>query len=486
MRILFVASEVSPWIKTGGLADVSSALPKALARLGHDVRVLMPAYQSLLNQHPEFTAVANFHAPTSFGDTHLLTSPSKKRKHLPTFWFIDAPIYRDRAGNPYHDDQGNDWPDNAQRFDHLAKVATLLARDAANLNWQPEIVHCNDWQTGLVPVRMMLERAPVASVFTIHNLHYQGTFPYDTLRQLGLPDWLWHPQALEFYGQLSFIKGGLCFAERISTVSPTYAQEILQPEQGCHLDALLRHRQNRLHGILNGIDTDIWNPETDPELSNHYKSNDLSGKVACKSAIQQELGLTVNPEIPLVGVISRLVDQKGLDLLLAALPELMTLPLQWAILGSGESWLEQALIEATGRWSGQIAVHLGYNESLAHRIEAGADMFLMPSRFEPCGLNQMYSLRYGTLPIVRRCGGLADTVIDASAENLANGIATGFVFESASREALIDTLRRAVSLYRQPNRWRMMIQRAMQEDFSWARSAQAYLNLYRQAQEDFR
>lgn len=478
-RILFVVSEMAPLIKTGGLADVAASLPAALARLGCDVRVLMPAYADALGNAGRLRSVAGYRPPPGQSGYRLLT-PGETPAGT-TIYLLEAPGFADRPGNPYHDESGADWPDNAVRFDSLARAATAIAADRAGLDWQPEVVHANDWQTGLIPVRMMLARAAVPCVFTVHNLHYQGLFGPQTMDTIGLPAWLWHAQALEFHNQLSFIKGGLSFAERLSTVSPTYAEEIQTPAFGYGLDGLLRHRARRLHGIVNGIDTEIWNPATDPHLPERYSAADLAGKAACKEALQRELGLTTDSGTPLVAVISRLVHQKGIDLILEGLDALISLPVQLAVLGRGEAALEALLREAAARHPAQVAVRLAFDEGLAHRLEAGADIFLMPSRFEPCGLNQMYSQRYGTLPVVHHCGGLADTVDDIDDKASAG---TGFVFHEAGAEAMVAALTRASEHYRNPESWHAVQRRAMQRDFSWQRSAEAYRSLYARAAED--
>ncbi|HYW02334.1 MAG TPA: glycogen synthase GlgA [Gammaproteobacteria bacterium] len=479
MRILFVTSEAEPLMKTGGLADVSAHLPAALAGLGHDVRILMPAYADTLDRAPAARPVPRYRPPVDLPETAL------QRCRMPgsgvPVHLLDGPGFADRRGNPYHDAEGTDYPDNAARFNALSRVAAAIADDAAGLRWRPHVVHCNDWQTGLTPVWMMLHRVPAAILFTVHNLQYQGLFPSETLAALGLPAWLWHYRALEFRGLFSFIKGGLVFAERLSTVSPGYAREIRTAAHGEGLQGLLDDRGEALTGILNGIDTETWNPQTDPCLARTYGPDHLDDKRANRQALQQETGLDSAADCALAGMVTRLVPQKGIDLLVAALPRLMEQPLQLVLLGSGMPALERDLRAVAARYPGRIALRLGYDDGLAHRIEAGADMFLMPSRFEPCGLNQMYSLRYGTVPVVRRTGGLADSVTDATPEALREDRATGIVFDEPSPEALVEAVARAIGLYRNRDLWHRIMRAGMEKDFSWTRSAAAYADLYADA-----
>ncbi|MES1953322.1 glycogen synthase GlgA [Salinisphaera hydrothermalis] len=476
-RILFVASEAVPWIKTGGLADVAGSLPRALAAAGHDVRLLIPAYGDVLAQYAELTAVPGFRPP--FAGIRLLTTrPDSSGLRS---WFVDLPGVGDRRGNPYHDEHINDWPDNAHRFGVFARAAAALAGGRAGLDWQADILHCNDWQTGLVPVHAMLERVPATTIFTIHNLQYRGLFAAETRARLDLPAWLWHPDALEFHGQLSFIKGGLAFADALTTVSPTYAREICTPHAGHGLDGLLRARGECLSGVLNGLDPDVWNPADDPHLPACFDAEDLRGKRRCKKALQHELGLAQRAEAPLCGVISRLVAQKGIDLILAGLPRLLERGGQLALLGRGDPAIEARLRAIAAEHPAAVAVRLEFDEGLAHRIEAGADLFLMPSRFEPCGLNQMYSQRYGTPPLVHRCGGLADSVVDTDTDTLEDQRATGFVFEPATEGAFIEALERALAYFAQPDVWRRIQRAGMARDFSWRASASRYLEIYAQA-----
>ncbi len=476
MKILFAAGEIHPLVKTGGLADVAGSLPRALAALGHDVRLAMPGYRGVAARvgsrptSPFPLALAGIDAATG------LISGTLPGTALPIF-LLDAPALYDRDGGPYAAVAGSDYPDNALRFAAFSRAVEALALGRAGVDWVPDVVHCHDWQTGLACALLALQPKRPATVFTIHNLAYQGVFERVDFEMLGLPWSLWSPEGLEFFGHGSFIKGGLAYADWLTTVSPTYANEICTPAFGYDLAGLLQARRHRLRGILNGADTDEWDPATDRHLPHHYSAADLGGKARCKAALCAELGLT-SQSAPLLAHVGRLVEQKGLDLLLDVLPELLAQDAQIAVLGSGAAHLEARLRAAAARYPGQVVVRLGYDEALAHRIEAGADLFVMPSRFEPCGLNQIYSLRYGTLPVVRRTGGLADTVIDAD-HDAAQG--TGFVFDEASSTALLSTLTRALAYHGKPAVWQVLMQNAMRQDYSWTRSAEAYAALYAEA-----
>ncbi len=474
-KVLFATSEVYPLIKTGGLADVAASLPRALLKLGQDVKILLPAYASVLEKaaNTGFKDIAQFDIEGY--------SISLKQTRLPgtkvTVWLVDIPEFFDRPGNPYCGPDGNDWFDNHKRFYVFAKVAELIALDQLNLNWQPTIVHCNDWQTGLIPALLSLHAEHPATVFTIHNLAYRGLFSYQAFAELNLPEAFWHHERLEFYGQISFIKGGLAFADYITTVSPSYAQEIQRPEFGYGLDGLIRYRNDSISGILNGIDTDEWNPGTDPHLTSNYNRRTLGNKAKNKLALQEDLGLAINADTPLLGFVGRLVDQKGVDLILAQMNQLLSQNCQLIILGSGFPHYEQALKNIAAQHPTKVAVILGYNESYAHRIEASSDIFLMPSIFEPCGLNQMYSLRYGTLPLVHAVGGLRDTVFEEVQENISDQ-ANGFVFKDASAEGLFSAVQRAIALYQHKDQWKKLQLNAMSKDFSWDVSAKEYLAIY--------
>jgi starch synthase len=476
-RILFPVSEAYPLMKTGGLGDVAGALPPALMALGADVRILMPAYRDTLKKAGKTRKRISFRVPeldalVSLRETCL---PGTEVK----VWLLDFPPAFDRAGNPYHDSHGRPWPDNPHRFALLSRVAATVALGGAGMRWRADLVHCHDWQTALTAALLARETARPATVFTIHNLAYQGVFPRHVFDSLRLPESLWNPEALEFYGNMSFIKGGIAFADLVTTVSPRYASEIQTPDFGYGLDGLLRHRSDRLLGILNGIDETSWDPKTDPLIRRHYDSHSFTRKHGNKSLLQKEFGLPEEPGIPLIGMITRLAEQKGIDLVLDALPQLLDQPWQLILLGSGDPDYESGLHRLAQSHSDRIAVRIGYDEGLAHRIEAGADLFLMPSRFEPCGLNQMYSLRFGTVPVVHRVGGLADTVVDTDESTIAGGTATGFVFDGATGPALAGAVSRAISFYHQKKIWRKIALTGMKQSFSWRTSAERYMHQYR-------
>jgi len=474
MKILFATSEIAPWVKTGGLGDVAAALPGALRALGHDVRVLVPAYPALLQAFPGAGEIAR---PHWLGG--LLPTPGLRQAVAPDgtpLLLLDYGHYFDRGGNPYLGPEGRDWLDNHLRFGLLSRVAAWLGSDDSTLAWVPDIVHCNDWQTGLAPAYLAYRPGQRArSLLTIHNLAFQGLFDHAALFELGLPDAAWRFDSVEYYGHLSFLKAGIQHADAITTVSPTYAREIQTDEEGMGMAGLLRHRADTLSGILNGIDTRAWAPARDRHIPRHYGPRRLEDKAANKAALQAETGLDARPDLPLFGVVGRLTEQKGLDLLLEVAEQVLELPAQIVVLGSGSPWLEHAWAAFAHRHPGRCAVRVGFDEGFAHRIEAGSDIFVMPSRFEPCGLNQMYSLRYGTPPVVRGTGGLADTVIDAADERHGNG----FVFGPATAEALFEALRRAADAYQDPSRWRRLQRQGMARDSSWTESAGQYADLYR-------
>lgn len=473
-NILFVASEVFPLIKTGGLADVAASLPRALTKLKHDVRILLPAYAAVMNAaQNKFKKIQTLDID---GQQTVLWKTSLPGTRIPV-WLVDTPAFSQREGNPYCGPDGNDWPDNAQRFLLFARAARLIALNEAGLDWPVDIVHCNDWQTGLIPALLAQETRRPATVFTIHNLAYRGLFSWDTFASLGLPaDW-WHMERLEFYNQFCFMKGGLVYADRITTVSPSYAQEIQTPEAGHGLDGLLRHRKEILSGILNGIDTDEWNPGTDKYIAQIYNRRALANKLKNKAALQTRCALDVS-EKPLLGFIGRLVEQKGIDLIIANLPQLLQDGCQCVILGSGMKEYEQQLTQLAQQYPQQLAVTIGYDESLAHLIEAGADIFLMPSSYEPCGLNQLYSLRYGTPPVVHAVGGLRDSVIDYAEPSQVD--ATGFLFYQYTTHGLYAAIQRALEAWRDKTVWRLLQNNGMAQDLSWQRSAQEYTQLYGQ------
>jgi starch synthase len=473
-KILFVTSEAHPLIKTGGLADVSGSLPKALAELGEDVRLIMPNYQAI-----KTTEEIYYKSTVRVNNTDVNILETRLPGTQVIVWLVECPEFFDFPGNPYVDEQGNAWANSAERFALFCRIAVEVAMNRSYLEWTPDIVHCNDWQSGLVPALLSLEATRPATVFTIHNMAYQGIFPKATKVSLNLPKSLWNPDGIEFNGMLSFIKGGLAYADRITTVSPTYAQEIQTADFGYGLEGLLSHRNDVLTGIINGIDADQWNPETDAHICECYNISTLNKKQLNKTALQTRLSLPVD-NIPVFALISRLVEQKGIDLILECLPEMLTLPLQFVLLGSGNKSFEQQLSLFTETYPEKIAITIGYDEALAHLLEAGADIFLMPSRFEPCGLNQLYSQRYGTVPIVRKTGGLADTVVDTLPETLSNNTATGFVFNEATPGSLMETIKRALIVYSQPKTWKQLQTTGMKKDYSWTKSAKEYMALYDQ------
>lgn len=479
-KILFASSEVHPIIKTGGLADVCGSLPIAIKTLRRDIKVIMPAYTDALSKLSKIKTIATLQLDGVSTPVRLLET------RLPgssvTLWLVDSPQHFERPGNPYTNEQGKDWPDNAQRFAVFSKAVAAIALKQAGLDWQPDLVHCHDWQTGLIPALLASEPNAPATVFTIHNLAYQGLFTWQQFKSLALPEKLWSHDSMEFYDQFSFIKGGIIYADMINTVSPRYAQEICTKQFGCGLEGLLSQKGNQLTGILNGVDYSQWNPSQDPHLRHNYNTHSFHYRILNKTDLQRRFGLIPNESIPLIGMIGRLVSQKGFDLLLSALPKLTQQPVQFVILGSGEQALQDQLLEATLQYPEQIAAVIGYDEALAHQIEGGADIFLMPSRFEPCGLNQIYSLRYGTIPIVHRTGGLVNTVINATDDTIQKGTATGFLFDDPSALSLTDAVQKALDLYKQPRLWKKLVFSAMQQDFSWRRSARLYLDLYSQAQ----
>lgn len=482
MRVLFVTPECFPYVKTGGLADVSAALPAALRDLGIDVRLLLPGYPGVLDRLRVMRgarALPGLPGLPADAPARLLSSVGED--DLPVD-VLDAPAFFARAGNPYVDGQGRDWPDNHFRFGALAKAAAIVAVEGDGEGWTPDIVHCHDWQTGLTPahIRFAPHAGPArpATVFTIHNLAFQGLFPASTLAPLGLPPESWHIDGVEFWGQVGFLKAGLSYADRITTVSPTYAAEITGPELGFGLDGLLRHRADRLSGILNGIDTRHWDPARDRLVEHPYTADRLETKAANRAALCEAFRLDGDAPGPLFAIVSRLTQQKGIDLVVDVLPRLVGQGGRLVVLGTGERRIEAALEQAVRAHPGKVGVVLAYDETLAHRIQAGADVILVPSRFEPCGLTQMYGLRYGTLPLVARVGGLADTVEDVTDPALDEGRATGFVFHPVTAEALGRTVDRVFALWNRPDLWRQVQRNGMARDVGWAASARQYAALF--------
>lgn len=479
LRVLSVASEAYPLIKTGGLADVVGALPGALAPLNIEVRTLLPGYPSVMDHVAAATLAHRW--PGFFGGSATLVSAEVAGLKL---LLLDAPHLFRRTGGPYQDSDGNDWPDNATRFAALASAAAQVG-DGLMDSYRPDIVHAHDWQAALVPVYLRFapgrsaRRPPPATVLTVHNLAFQGQFPASLLEKLQLPVAAFTMNGVEYYGRIGFLKGGLALADRVTTVSPTYAEEIQGSEMGMGLDGLLRHRSDVLSGILNGIDPDVWNPATDTCLPARYDVTRLADRARNKKALRERFGLNDDESGPLVAVVSRLTWQKGMDLLLAGLPDLLAQGGQLALLGAGDAALQTGFATAAARHSGRIGAVIGYDEDLAHLLQGGADVILVPSRFEPCGLTQLYGLRYGSVPVVARVGGLADTVIDANDAAVAAGVATGFQFMPVTADAFRVALTRAGRTFRDKAAWRLLQERGMAADVSWRGPARRYAELYK-------
>jgi starch synthase len=476
LKLLMVASEAAPFAKTGGLADVIGSLPPALHALGHDVRLVMPWYRAVR------TVTGNLR-------------PSRRKLSIPmggriyqagyrtadisgvTVYFIDVPELYDRP--ELYGEQGQGYPDNAERFALLSLASLELVRQ---IKFVPNVIHANDWQTGLVPVYLHQQSgrdpffAKTGSLFSIHNLGYQGVFPLKTGRLLGLDESLLTTDGLEYHGQISLLKGGIRFADQVNTVSPTYCREIQTPECGIGLDGLLRSRADHLHGLLNGLDGNLWSPASDQALSHTYNPKELSGKAACKKSLQEELGLQVSSNTPIVAMVTRLDSQKGIDLVLESWDKIMTRDLQLVILGSGNPDFERRLAETASFYPGQASVLLRFDDALSRRIYAGSDLFLMPSRYEPCGLGQLIALRYGSVPLVHATGGLVDTIFDPQGSS---GQANGFVFHEYQRSSLLECLDRALATYAKPKRWRTLLLQGMTQETSWAHAAKQYEDLYR-------
>jgi starch synthase len=488
MKILHVAAEMYPWVKTGGLADVVGALPEALARRGADVRVLLPglpAFVEGLSKAHEVHTVCDFGAV--FGAARVRLLQGRLQGLAVPVYLVDAPFLYRRTGGPYEWAPGRPWDDNLQRFGLLGWAAAHLAAGEAHCDWAPQVVHGHDWHAAMACAYGALNAADhAACVFTIHNLAYQGLFPGSDFHLLGLPSVFMAPAGVEYHGHVSFMKAGLKFADRITTVSPTYAREIATHDYGAGLDGVIRGRLADLSGIVNGIDDVVWDPARDSALAARYDATAPEGKAACKAALQAELGLPQEAGVMVFGVVSRLTSQKGLDLLLEAVPALLREGAQLVVQGSGDAALEQAFKALAAAHPAQVCARIGYDEALAHRLIAGADAILVPSRFEPCGLTQMYGLRYGTVPVVRQVGGLADTVQDVEAAGATATPGTGFVFQAATGRALEEALLRALRLYRMPAAWRAVMQEGMRQDLSWGAAAQAYELVYARALESRR
>jgi len=473
MRVLMVASELFPLVKTGGLADVVGALPRALARRGHDVRVLVPGYRGVIERAEDLRPAVSLGDPLGVGHTELIpaTLPGTDTR----IYILNCPSLYDRAGGPYLDPHGQDWSDNHLRFALLARAATLISVAGAPLGWAPQVVHAHDWQAGLVAAYLQLwGGARPATILTVHNLGFAGRFHPALMPAVGLPQSLFSVYGVELYGAMSYLKAGLFYSDRITTVSPTYSREIQTPQHGEGLQGLLTTRSRHLHGILNGIDTDVWNPATDPALPARFDLEHLGNKQRTKVVLQRQLGLRENPRAPLFGLVTRLTGQKGIDMVLANLPMIIETGAQLAVLGSGAASFELALSEAMRHHPRQVAYRRGYDEPLSHHIMGASDFILVPSRFEPCGLTQMYAQRYGALPIVRVTGGLADTVLDSWAFP---DHGTGFSFHDATNWALGNAMWRGLQAYGTP-RFTELQQRSMRRNFGWGPSAAIYEQVY--------
>jgi starch synthase len=477
MKILFAASEAAPFAKTGGLADVAGSLPPAIASLGQNVRVVMPYYRQVDRYAANIKQIATFSVPLGTWEERCDVLEGRMGRDV-IVYFIKKDIYYDRP--ELYRTARTDYPDNAERFIFFSRAIPELCRA---LDYSPDIIHCNDWQTGLVPLYLKtLYRGPetlreTKAVFTVHNLGYQGIFWHWDMRLTGLGWDVFTPEGIEFWGKINFLKAGLIYSDIITTVSKTYSREIQTPEYGYGLEGVLVNRGKDLFGIVNGIDYRTWDPARDRSIAKTFSASRLAGKAICKQALRALIQLP-DSDGPLIGMVTRLADQKGLDILTKALPEIMSLGVQLVILGTGDERYHRILSDAGGRYSENMRVLLRYDDALAKNLYAGCDIFLMPSHYEPCGLGQMMALRYGTVPVVRRTGGLSDTVADY---NPKTGQGTGFLFEEYSAPALIDCLRRAIEVYGDRKTWKHLMQNSMKQDFSWERSAKEYVKVYRKA-----
>ncbi len=478
MNVLQVSAEIFPLLKTGGLADIAGALPGALKAAGCDARVLLPGFATIMADLQDSSLLVEMYAP--WGERFAVRQGHLASLNL-TAYVIDAPSLYWRHGSPYEDAQRQPYTDNYRRFALLGWVAARLA-GGLDPFWQPRVVHSHDWHAAMASVYMAFsptQRTYVASVYTVHNLAYQGLFAPRHFFELGLPASAFGVDGLEFHGQLSFMKAGLYYSDHITTVSPSYAREIQTPEQGCGLDGLLRARSRELTGVLNGVDDAVWNPAHDAAIDFRFDSENIDGKAQCKAALQQALGLAVRADAPLFGIVSRLTEQKGLHLVLAVLDELIARGGQLVVLGAGDAALEAAFRERAAANPQAVSVRIGYDERYAHRIFSATDVTMVPSRFEPCGLTQMYGLKYGSLPLVHHVGGLADTVVDCSLENMADASANGFVFHHFDVKSLVRALARAFALYARKDEWHTIRTRAMKQPLGWDNAAAQYMDLYR-------
>jgi starch synthase len=483
LNVLVVSSEAIPYAKTGGLADVVGSLTRELARLGHSLRLVIPRYSTIDGVAHGFKEWKSLIVPTAIGPMRATIEQAMLPDSGVPVLAVRCDPYFARAG--LYQQDGSDYPDNLERFAFFCRtVMELIPVLQRETGWVPDVLHAHDWQAALCTVyprtlyagHVAIKR--MGTLFTIHNIGYQGLFPAADFWKTGLGLDLFAPTALEFHGSLNLLKGGLVFADLLTTVSPTYSQEIQTSSLGFGLEGVLRERRDRLVGVVNGIDVDLWNPAADPYLPSRYSASDLSGKQACKAALQQELKLPVR-NVPLLGIVSRLAAQKGLDLVAEIMPELVTLDVQVALLGTGEPALEGLFRLLHAQYPEKLGLRIGFDEGLAHRIEAGSDLFLMPSRYEPCGLTQLVSLRYGAVPIVRRTGGLADTIVPYRPRTIREGRATGFMFGEPAGDALLSTILLALRVYADQKEWTSLVRAGMSTDVSWARSARSYADLYR-------
>lgn len=487
LSILFVSSEVVPFVKTGGLADVSAALPLALTELGHDVRIVVPKYGTISERRNRIHEikrlkdipidVAGEETMATVKSSQVVNSRAKVQVYLVTNDKYLEPV-KGIYQNPH---TGKDFPNNDERFIFFQKS---VLETCLRLGWRPDVIHCNDWQTGLIPafLKELYAKdnffAHTRVIFTIHNMAYQGIFPATTFEKTGLPERAFSPSGVEFGGNVNYLKAGIVYADAVSTVSPTYAKEIMTPAHGCGLESVVKKHKDKLWGIMNGVDTEIWNPETDKLIDTKYSSESLEGKFENKTALASKFNMDADLDVPLIGVIARMVEQKGYDLICEAIEPLMKLGVQLVILGEGEKKYQTAL-EKAARKHKNVGLATTYDEELAHQIQAGADILLMPSQFEPCGLNQLYALAYGTVPVVHKTGGLADSIADY---NPKKGTGNGFVFTQYTMQGMIDALQRAIALYRDEEKWEELLKSIMAEDHSWKALAEQYVeHLYRKS-----
>ena len=478
LKVLYAASEVFPYSKTGGLADVAASLPKALSSADVEINVITPFYRSIKENFSGLKTHTKILKIPFKGTIFPAVIFQEKINPRWSVYFIQCDEFFDRSG--FYGTAQGDYSDNAERFSYFSLAVLEFCR---TFSLKPQIIHCNDWQTGLIPTYLKrlygLNRDPVfrrtKTIFTIHNMAYQGIFPAEVMSCASIPRELFSLQGLEFYGKINLLKGGLVFSDRLTTVSPKYAEEIQTPEFGHGLEGVLKERKKDLYGILNGIDYTVWNPENDPHIAAHYSPEDLTGKIICKQALIKKLKLQGSEDSPLLSIISRLAEQKGIDLLASIIPDLIDSGCLLVILGSGDKRLENKLLNLARQYKKKLHVHIGFDNSLAHEIEAGSDIFLMPSKYEPCGLNQLYSLKYGTIPLVHATGGLDDTIQEFNPKEQTGN---GFKFENFSSKVFLAKIRKALKYYSKKNIWTKLIRNAMSEDFSWENSARLYLDLY--------